>query len=68
MTVGELVKYLECIPSDDIRSMKIMLRVPSTTGQYTQLVNPVKVRDEVLPHHSNEERIIVIDTWYAEER
>ena len=68
MTVGELVKYLECIPSDDIRSMKIMLRVPSTTGQYAQLVNPVKVRDTVLHHHSNEERIIVIDTWYTEER
>lgn len=75
MTVGELVEYLECVPvetseqcpdpDEALRNMKIMLRVPSSSGQFNQIVNPVKLQVETLPQHPDK-KIIIIDTRYVQ--
>ena len=75
MTVGELVKYLECIPvetskqysdpDEALRNMEIMVRVPSASGSYNCIVNLVKLQVETLPHYPDK-KIIIVDTGYVQ--
>lgn len=66
MTVGEFITYIDCmpVPDENILDMKIMFKVPSVTGQYTRLINPV--RPHVEATQDNKE-IIVFDTGYVDD-
>lgn len=69
MTVRELITYLECVPVDvkegqtseeALLDMEIKLRVPSSSGQYSEIIDPARVTKEKMSHREKE--VIVITT------
>lgn len=62
MTVKQFIEYLECLPVDEetLLDMDIKFRVPSSTGQYNQVVNPNRVDiEKILPSSKD---IVMITT------
>ena len=62
MTVKQFIEYLECLPVDEetLLGMDIKFRVPNSTGQYNQVVNPNKVDiEKILPNFKD---IVIITT------
>lgn len=62
MTVKQFIEYLECLPVDEetLLGMDIKFRVPNSTSQYSQVVNPNRADiEKILPSSKN---VVIITT------